>query len=433
MRRDKGTVYGPRILVLTPTRELAMQVAKAAATYGRHVQGLRVATVVGGVPYPAQIKALRGPLDILISTPGRLLDHLQTGKAVLDNVEVLVLDEADRMLDLGFIDDITTIADHLPATRQTMMYSATFVGHVGRLAQNLLRDPKRIDVASHTDTHENIEQRLHWADNGAHKNALLDHLLTQREMEQALVFTSTQRDADWLADRLADMGHAVASLHGGMPQGRRNRVLQGLRSTPAAGAGRDRRRRARHRRADHQPRHQLRPADEAGRLRPPHRPHRPRRPQRPGRHARRAHGQRHDPPDPAVHDADRSGRDDRRPGAEESGAAHQRATGITRRPVGHAPATGKKPFARRDEASRNAPRRRFAPRRSPAPIRRSGLPVRPDRSAPPRRPIRHQAEGPRQPRQPHARAASSRPDRVPAASAADAQRRGTRHLTDMPR
>ena len=229
-RREKGTVYGPRILVLTPTRELAMQVAKAASTYGRHVQGLRVATVVGGVPYPAQIKALRGPLDILISTPGRLLDHLQTGKAVLDHVEVLVLDEADRMLDLGFIDDIHTIADHIPAARQTLMYSATFLGHVGRLAQNLLKDPQRVDVASHTDTHENIEQRLHWADNGTHKNALLDHLLTQREMEQALVFTSTQRDADWLADRLAEMGHAVASLHGGMPQGRRNRVLQGLRS-----------------------------------------------------------------------------------------------------------------------------------------------------------------------------------------------------------
>jgi superfamily II DNA/RNA helicase len=229
-RREKGVVYGPRVLVLTPTRELAMQVAKAATLYGRHVQGLRVATVVGGVPYPAQLAALRGPLDILISTPGRLLDHLQTGKAVLDNVEILVLDEADRMLDLGFIDDINTIADHIPAARQTMMYSATFLGHVGRLAQNLLKDPQRIDVASHTDTHANIEQRLHWADNGTHKNALLDHLLTQRDMEQALVFTSTQRDADWLADRLADMGHKVASLHGGMPQGRRNRVLTGLRS-----------------------------------------------------------------------------------------------------------------------------------------------------------------------------------------------------------
>jgi len=229
-RRDKGMVYGPRILVLTPTRELALQIAKAAATYGRHVAGLRVTTIVGGVPYPAQLKALRGPLDILIATPGRLLDHLQTGKAVLENVEMLVLDEADRMLDMGFIDDITTIADHLPTARQTVMYSATFIGHVARLAQNLLRDPKRVDVASHTDTHANIEQRLHWADNYAHKNALLDHILTQREVEQALVFTSTQIDADRLADRLAELGHAVASLHGGMPQGRRNRVLQGLRS-----------------------------------------------------------------------------------------------------------------------------------------------------------------------------------------------------------
>jgi superfamily II DNA/RNA helicase len=229
-RRDKGTVYGPRVLVLTPTRELAMQIAKAAVTYGRHVPGLRVATVVGGVPYPAQLKALRGPLDILISTPGRLLDHLQTGKAVLEHVEMLVLDEADRMLDMGFIEDITTIADHLPKARQTVLYSATFIGHVARLAQNLLRDPKRVEVASHTDTHANIEQRLHWADNFSHKNALLDHILTQRDLEQALVFTSTQIDADRLADRLAELGHAVASLHGGMPQGRRNRVLQGLRS-----------------------------------------------------------------------------------------------------------------------------------------------------------------------------------------------------------
>jgi superfamily II DNA/RNA helicase len=141
-----------------------------------------------------------------------------------------VLDEADRMLDMGFIDDIRTIADHLPTTRQTVMYSATFLGNVAGLARNLLRDPKRVDVASHTDTHANIEQRLHWADNFAHKNALLDHILTQREVEQALVFTSTQIDADRLADRLAELGHSVASLHGGMPQGRRNRVLQGLRS-----------------------------------------------------------------------------------------------------------------------------------------------------------------------------------------------------------
>jgi superfamily II DNA/RNA helicase len=230
-RREKGVVQGPRVLVLAPTRELAMQVAKATVTYGRHIPGLRVATVVGGVPYGAQLKALRGPLDVLIATPGRLMDHMASGKAILGSVEMFVLDEADRMLDMGFIDDINHIASFLPPARQTVMFSATFAGPVGQLAKNMLKpDAQTIAVATHTSTHENIEQRLHWADDGKHKHALLEQLLADVELEQALVFTSTQRDADWLADRLADIGHRVASLHGGMPQGRRNRVLQGLRS-----------------------------------------------------------------------------------------------------------------------------------------------------------------------------------------------------------
>ena len=229
-RREKGMIHGPRVLVLAPTRELALQVAKAAQTYGRHLQGLRVATVVGGVPYGAQLKALRGPLDVLIATPGRLLDHLGTGACVLSNLEVLVLDEADRMLDMGFIEDIESIAAQTPAERQTLMFSATFAGHVGSLAQRLTRATARsIDIASHTDRHDNIEQRLHYADHLGHKNELLDRILTDRDVDQAVIFTSTQRDADVLADRLADMGHAVAALHGGMPQGRRNRVLQALR------------------------------------------------------------------------------------------------------------------------------------------------------------------------------------------------------------
>jgi superfamily II DNA/RNA helicase len=228
--RSYAKPTGPRVLVLCPTRELAMQVAKAAMDYGRYVPHLSVATIVGGVPYPAQLKALRGPLDILIATPGRLIDHLGAGKAVLENIEMLVLDEADRMLDMGFIDDIHHIAAATPAQRQTVMYSATFSGATGKLAAELLRDPQRIDVASATTTHTDIEQRLHWADDFGHKNALLDHILTGREVDQALVFTSTQRDAEVLADRLAEMGHAVEALHGGMPQGRRNRVLQSLRS-----------------------------------------------------------------------------------------------------------------------------------------------------------------------------------------------------------
>jgi superfamily II DNA/RNA helicase len=230
-RRDNKTVHGPRVLVLAPTRELAMQVAKATDSYGRHIPGLRVTTIVGGVPYHAQLKALRGPLDVLIATPGRLMDHMASGKAVLANVELFVLDEADRMLDMGFIDDIKHIASFLPQERQTVMFSATFAGEVGQLAKNMLKaEAQTIAVSTHTSTHENIEQRLHWADDGKHKHALLEQLLAGREIDQALVFTSTQRDADWLADRLAEIGHRVASLHGGMPQGRRNRVLHGLRT-----------------------------------------------------------------------------------------------------------------------------------------------------------------------------------------------------------
>jgi len=229
-RAPQGPASGPSVLVLAPTRELAQQVAKSFADYGRHIPGLRVATVLGGVPYAAQLRALAGPLDVLIATPGRLIDHMESGRALLGEVQVLVLDEADRMLDMGFIEPIHHIAQATPATRQTLMYSATFSGHVGRLAQELLREPQRIEVSSQTEAHADIEQRLHWADDIAHKNALLDHILTERSMEQAVVFTSTQRDADWLADRLAGMGHHVASLHGGMPQGRRNRVLQGLRN-----------------------------------------------------------------------------------------------------------------------------------------------------------------------------------------------------------
>jgi superfamily II DNA/RNA helicase len=221
---------GPRVLVLAPTRELAMQVERAFVTYGRKVPGLRIASVVGGVPYGAQVRALRGHLDVLIATPGRLLDLMNSGTAVLAHTELLVLDEGDRMLDMGFIDDIRAIAQAVPAQRQTLMFSATFGGHVGALAKSLTRDPRRVTLASHTDTHAGIEQRLHWADNPAHRYALLEHLLAGRELDQALVFTSTQRDAESVAARLAEIGHSVSALHGGMPQGRRNRVLQGLRT-----------------------------------------------------------------------------------------------------------------------------------------------------------------------------------------------------------
>ena len=215
---------GPRILVLTPTRELANQVNEAAWKYGK---GLRVKTVciLGGMPYPLQNKLLSQPVDILVATPGRLIDHLERGRIDFSRLEMLVLDEADRMLDMGFIDDVEKIAAATPASRQTLLFSATLDGVVGNLAQRLLKQPKTIQIASQQAKHENIEQRLHYVDDLAHKNKLLQHIITDVEVKQAIVFTSTKRDADLLAEDLFAQGHASAALHGDMNQGARNRTL----------------------------------------------------------------------------------------------------------------------------------------------------------------------------------------------------------------
>ncbi|MFA9440492.1 DEAD/DEAH box helicase [Uliginosibacterium sp. sgz301328] len=220
---------GPRILVLTPTRELALQVTKAAETYGRAMRRVRVVSVVGGMPYPAQIRLLRQHVDVLVATPGRLLDYIDRGRIDFSRLEMLVLDEADRMLDMGFIEDIEQIAAALPEERQTVMFSATFGGQVGRLAEEMLREPTRIELATHRDTHENIEQRLHFADDDAHKGRLLNHLLRGNDVQQAIIFAATKRDTEFLADRLATDGFAAASLHGDMPQAKRNRTLTALR------------------------------------------------------------------------------------------------------------------------------------------------------------------------------------------------------------
>ncbi|MEJ7137443.1 DEAD/DEAH box helicase, partial [Amphibiibacter pelophylacis] len=229
-RKEFGAGTGPSILVLAPTRELAMQVSKAAANYGGQIPGLRTATVVGGMPYPAQLQAIAGRLDLLVATPGRLIDHLDSGKLNLDRVRMIILDEADRMLDMGFIEDIERIAHSLPQERQTLMVSATFGGQVGRLADEILKpDAVHVNVAANTQGSASIEQKLMWADDHRHKLALLEHILAERDLTQAVVFTSTQRDADDLALHLAELGHAVAPLHGAMPQGKRNRTLMGLR------------------------------------------------------------------------------------------------------------------------------------------------------------------------------------------------------------
>jgi superfamily II DNA/RNA helicase len=220
---------GPRILVLAPTRELAQQVLKAAEDYGRDLRHLRCVAVVGGMPYGLQLKALSRPVDLVVATPGRLIDHLERGRIDLSRVETLILDEADRMLDMGFIDDINAIVARTPVTRQTLLFSATLDGVVGRLAQRVTRDARRIEITTTPAAKARIAQSLLFADDLGHKTRLLDHLLRDAALDQALVFTSTKRAAEEISAVLREQGFAAAALHGDMTQFNRTRTLRQLR------------------------------------------------------------------------------------------------------------------------------------------------------------------------------------------------------------
>jgi superfamily II DNA/RNA helicase len=219
----------PKMLVLTPTRELALQVTTATDKYGIHLRRVRAVSILGGMPYPKQMQLLAKNPEILVATPGRLIDHMESGKIDFSQLEMLVLDEADRMLDMGFIDDIEKIVAATPATRQTMLFSATLDGLVGNMAKRITRDALVIQIASSGTKHENIQQRVHFVDDLSHKNRVLDHVLRDTTLDQAVVFTATKRDADTIADRLNIAGFAAAALHGDMHQGARNRTLDALR------------------------------------------------------------------------------------------------------------------------------------------------------------------------------------------------------------
>ncbi|HET8731259.1 MAG TPA: DEAD/DEAH box helicase, partial [Moraxellaceae bacterium] len=221
---------GPRVLVLTPTRELAQQVTTAAQKYGSELKGLRTVSVLGGMPFPAQNRLLARPYDIMVATPGRLLDHIGRGRIVFERLDMLVLDEADRMLDMGFIEDVEAIAAACPPERQTLFFSATFEDRIASLAASLLKNPHRIDIAGHQTKHESIEQKAYFADDQDHKKKLLMHMLSGVDVNQAIVFAGTRVDADALADELAQFGFPVDSLHGDMKQTSRNRTLTGLRT-----------------------------------------------------------------------------------------------------------------------------------------------------------------------------------------------------------
>jgi len=228
-RRPRPEPARPSLVVLTPTRELAQQVTSATTAFTKYLRRIVCTSIVGGMPYPRQLDMLAKMPDILVATPGRLLDHMGSGRIDLSQLSMLVFDEADRMLDMGFSDDIDAIMAQTPETRQTLMFSATMQGRIAELASDLLKDPVRISIEQKQLDYNRIEQRLHFVDDAQHKAKLLAHVLGDDTLQQAIIFTGTKLEADELADDLVELGYAASALHGDMKQSHRNRTLQSLR------------------------------------------------------------------------------------------------------------------------------------------------------------------------------------------------------------
>jgi len=217
-----------RALVLTPTRELAAQVEESVRIYGRHL-ALRSTMIFGGVGMQPQVDALRRGVDIVVATPGRLLDHLGQKTIDLSRVEILVLDEADRMLDMGFIHDIRKVLAVLPRKRQNLLFSATFSDEIRTLASRLLDNPAQVQVAPRNAESALVAQRIHPVDSGR-KRALLAHLVASGDWRQVLVFTRTKHGANRLAEQLCKDGIEAAAIHGNKSQGARTRALASFKS-----------------------------------------------------------------------------------------------------------------------------------------------------------------------------------------------------------
>jgi superfamily II DNA/RNA helicase len=224
----KGPKGSPRVLVLTPTRELAAQVTEATRNYGKFLR-VRSTVILGGMAYGPQFRDLGRPIDLVVGTPGRLIDHLERGSLNLSRLEVLILDEADRMLDMGFKEDVEKITAKAPAERQTLLFTATMDRTMTEMAGRLLKNPVRVEIAGRKVTLEQISQRMHVADHLGHKHRLLKHLLAKEEINQAIIFSATKRACEELARDLAAQGHQAAALHGDMSQFARNKTLRELR------------------------------------------------------------------------------------------------------------------------------------------------------------------------------------------------------------
>ncbi|QDJ50411.1 RNA helicase [Bordetella hinzii] len=222
----------PRCLILTPTRELTAQVAESVQVYGKHT-GLTSMVMFGGVNINPQITALRKPLDILVATPGRLLDHAGQKTVDLSGVEILVLDEADRMLDMGFIRDIRKVLALLPKSRQNLLFSATFSDEIRELARGVLNDPGEVSVTPRNTATELVTQTVHIVEQ-AHKRDLVSHLIRESGWHQVLVFTRTKHGANRLAEKLVKDGLSAAAIHGNKSQSARTRALAGFKDGSVA-------------------------------------------------------------------------------------------------------------------------------------------------------------------------------------------------------
>ncbi len=216
---------GPKVLIIAPTRELAMQIDAEANKYCKHARNIKTVCVYGGVPYQTQKKQLYKHYDILVATPGRLIDLIQQRVINLSNIDTFVIDEADRMVDMGFIEPVTKIANMLTKDRQTLLFTATLNESVIKLSKHLLNDPVKIHTTPEKVTHENIEQRIHRVDNLSHKHQILDHLLKEKELKRTLIFTSTKSYANQIVDDLKDKGYYAGVLHGDIRQQKRSNTI----------------------------------------------------------------------------------------------------------------------------------------------------------------------------------------------------------------
>ena len=217
----------PRALVLAPTRELAIQIADSFKAYGARTN-LQLAVIFGGVSQHGQVQKLRRGVDIIVATPGRLLDLMSQGHVALGEIQCLVLDEADRMLDMGFIRDVRKIVAKLPAERQSLLFSATMPSEVERLSRDMLRSPVRIDIAPKALAIEAISQSVHFVE-GRSKIGILRDLMADKNLSSVIVFTRTKRRANQVAESLVKAGIAAEAIHGNKSQGQRQRALQSFR------------------------------------------------------------------------------------------------------------------------------------------------------------------------------------------------------------